>query len=471
MNQMKKKGFTLIELLAVIVILAVIALITVPMIRNVIEDTRKGAFKDSVMSAFYEVEYYLLENNLSEIQEGGIEVTSLKLDNNEFEYGIIIQNEEGELEAINVSDGKYCASGSMTALEVHKGECDAEAPKVEVSVEGKVATINLSDNIGVIAYAVTKKDEEVTDWIEIEETTEITETYEATEAGDYTAWVKDKYGKVSSQDFTINQNAFCAYAINYTWDFTYKGQVDTWTVPCNGTYQLEVWGGKGSTVNSSSGGYVGQGGNGGYSKGYKTLSANEQLFIVCGGGGVTDSASTYNGGAGSYTVGNDYRSGAGGGATHIATTNRGVLSNYNSYRNEVLIVAGGGGGGTTHYAAGQAAGGTGGGTTGGNGAQANHRSDSNGTIPNGGTQTGAGTNGVKATFGQGGASTGWNGGGGGGWFGGNGASYGPSGAGGSGYIGGVPTIVVNGTTYTPSTQNGANAGSGKAKITLISIDS
>ena len=36
---------------------------------------------------------------------------------------------------------------------------------------------------------------------------------------------------------------------------------------------------------------------------------------------------------------------SGGGATHIAsTTNRGVLANYDLYRDEVLIVAGGGGG-------------------------------------------------------------------------------------------------------------------------------
>ena len=37
--------------------------------------------------------------------------------------------------------------------------------------------------------------------------------------------------------------------------------------------------------------------------------------------------------------------GSGGGATHIATTNRGVLSNYQSYKSDILIVAGGGGGG------------------------------------------------------------------------------------------------------------------------------
>ena len=46
---MKKnnKGFTLIELLAIIVILAIIAVITVPIILNIIENSRKGAAVDS----------------------------------------------------------------------------------------------------------------------------------------------------------------------------------------------------------------------------------------------------------------------------------------------------------------------------------------------------------------------------------------------------------------------------------------
>jgi prepilin-type N-terminal cleavage/methylation domain-containing protein len=43
----KKKGFTLIELLAIIVILAIIAVITVPIILNIIEESKKGAAKDS----------------------------------------------------------------------------------------------------------------------------------------------------------------------------------------------------------------------------------------------------------------------------------------------------------------------------------------------------------------------------------------------------------------------------------------
>ena len=43
----KNKGFTLIELLAIIVILAIIAVITVPILLNVIENSRKGASIDS----------------------------------------------------------------------------------------------------------------------------------------------------------------------------------------------------------------------------------------------------------------------------------------------------------------------------------------------------------------------------------------------------------------------------------------
>lgn len=44
---MNKKVFTLIELLAVITILAVIALIAAPVVLNVVEETKKSAFKAS----------------------------------------------------------------------------------------------------------------------------------------------------------------------------------------------------------------------------------------------------------------------------------------------------------------------------------------------------------------------------------------------------------------------------------------
>lgn len=41
-------------------------------------------------------------------------------------------------------------------------------------------------------------------------------------------------------------------------------------------------------------------------------------------------------------------------------------------------------------------------------------------------------------------------------------------AGGSGYTGGVAEFIYNGTTYTPSMQNGVRSGHGQAKITFVS---
>ena len=55
---MKKNGFTLIELLAIIVILAIIAVITVPIIMNIIENSRKGAAQDSAYGYVDAVEKY-----------------------------------------------------------------------------------------------------------------------------------------------------------------------------------------------------------------------------------------------------------------------------------------------------------------------------------------------------------------------------------------------------------------------------
>ena len=54
-----KNGFTLIELLAVIVVLAVVALITVPVVLNVIERVRKESYKDSVYGIMESGKIYL----------------------------------------------------------------------------------------------------------------------------------------------------------------------------------------------------------------------------------------------------------------------------------------------------------------------------------------------------------------------------------------------------------------------------
>ena len=45
-----KKGFTLVELLAVIAIVAVLGIITVPMIMTTVEDSKKAAFTTGAQS-------------------------------------------------------------------------------------------------------------------------------------------------------------------------------------------------------------------------------------------------------------------------------------------------------------------------------------------------------------------------------------------------------------------------------------
>ena len=77
-----KKGFTLIELLAVIVILAIIALISTPMILGVIEKAKKGGAESSALGYIDAVEKTvatnMLDTNKTNIEDGVYEVGTLK---------------------------------------------------------------------------------------------------------------------------------------------------------------------------------------------------------------------------------------------------------------------------------------------------------------------------------------------------------------------------------------------------------
>lgn len=228
--------------------------------------------------------------------------------------------------------------------------------------------------------------------------------------------------------------------------FDYTGGVQSFTVPYTGIYKLEVYGSEGHPEGyPGNGNWQAQGnvGYGGYSKGYKKLKKGDVLYICCGGYADTADTPGYNGGGARYGFNADFgdfyhwiQHNPGGGATHIAlNSNRGVLSNYSSYRSEILIVAGGGAGrpwDNGHN------GGSGGGSSGGSGSGAS-----------GGTQS------TGNAFGQGASGAG------GGWYGGN-YSFDGSG-GGSGYIGGVDSF--NGDSKV--TSNGANGARGYAIITLM----
>ena len=229
--------------------------------------------------------------------------------------------------------------------------------------------------------------------------------------------------------------------------------MQTFTTPVSGDYKLEVWGAQGGDG----------GGKGGYACGYKVLNMSNNLYI-CVGCGHNNSILPYNGGGVPWVNLTSYclRGGFGGGASHIASTNRGELKYYINNQSEVLLVAGGGGGSDFGQS-----GGAGGGESGIQGSYANSQGTSSSggiSMNNYGTTIAL----IDGSFGQGGYAIGtWNGEadnggcGGGGWYGGGGSATAGAGGGGSGHIN--TTLITNGATIAgdqtfPSPSGGTETG-------------
>ncbi len=160
---MRKRGFTLIELLAVIVILAIISLIAVPLILTLITNTQKSAFKASVTSALDAVDYYLIENDVSNLPADGLLVKDLKLKNkSQFIGGTIIKNENNDYEAVKVTNGKYCVSGTKENLTVVTDcyKLDVTPPVLD---ESKINTVVTTKSIRVIIpeAAITEEESKI----------------------------------------------------------------------------------------------------------------------------------------------------------------------------------------------------------------------------------------------------------------------------------------------------------------------
>jgi len=284
--------------------------------------------------------------------------------------------------------------------------------------------------------------------------------------------VKDKAGNISDEKTLTKISQI---------DFGYIGSIQSVKIPLSGRYKLEVWGAQGSTQGNTYKGILYGAGYGGYTVGNIGLNSEDALYIGVGGKGTYNKTKTkkvnsvvcylnggYNGGGNTTTSSQN----GGGGATHIARSS-GILSEFETKIDDVLIVAGGGGGCSAYslpsswkkYI------GHGGGYVGGVGVASQSYNKS--TIAFGGNQTDGGNGGgnttamkklpYKGSFGQGGAGYTNSSGGGGGYYGGGGG-YGTTsgnstdgytyqygkGAGGSGYF---STAVSEGCMYTYSTLN------------------
>ena len=139
----KKKGFTLIELLAVIVILAIIALIATPIVLNLINTARKGAFARSAEGVLKASKLYYTSSLVEEVNTTTQEFTcdnktcitesNIKLDvDGSMGEGIVAITSNGKI-SFELGNGTYCAekeedSDKITITEKKCGEIVINKP-------------------------------------------------------------------------------------------------------------------------------------------------------------------------------------------------------------------------------------------------------------------------------------------------------------------------------------------------------
>ena len=153
----------------------------------------------------------------------------------------------------------------------------------------------------------------------------------------------------------------CEYTNGYVWNFEYTGDVQDFTVPCNGTYKVELWGAQGGSAKYST---QYDGGKGGYTKGNISLTQNQKIYLYVGGMGVSHSGTSsdtvtnngngYNGGGTGIFFSGNSNGGGGGGATDVryfdgTPTDSDLAWNSNLGLNSRIMVSAGGGGGDSHY--------------------------------------------------------------------------------------------------------------------------
>lgn len=124
-----KKGFTLVELLVVITLLGVLGLITVPIINDVIKNSRKKAFRETIINIVEVAKIYNAENDYFAITNGeSIDMLSNKLEydnKTEIKRGTIYF-EDGEY-YVEAYGEYYCALGNVENLEIYDVD-DCERP-------------------------------------------------------------------------------------------------------------------------------------------------------------------------------------------------------------------------------------------------------------------------------------------------------------------------------------------------------
>ncbi len=208
---MKKKGFTLIELLAVIAVLAIIALIVIITIGRIIDNTRKEAFKDSVIGILRSGENYIGKHSLDNNEEPSFPLNfscdgqSCSNGTEQLDFsgkvptgGSVLLENNKVITAQYITDGKYCAVGTKHDLIVGNqcSDIDITAPEITGILDANIIRLTIIDNLsGVASYCISVTDDSAScEWIN---TSESHVDHTLSEPGYYYAYAKDKKGNVS----------------------------------------------------------------------------------------------------------------------------------------------------------------------------------------------------------------------------------------------------------------------------------
>ena len=148
----KKNAFTLIELLAIIVILAIIAVITVPIILNIIENSKKGAVIDSAYGYKDAIQkYYLLETVRNSNFEGPTatyNISDFPIDfkvSGEEPIDGCVQLEKGQVTAYSLQFGDYVVNFDKATNNV-VAEKNTELSGICAS-NGSSISVNVGDEL------------------------------------------------------------------------------------------------------------------------------------------------------------------------------------------------------------------------------------------------------------------------------------------------------------------------------------
>ena len=149
---MKNKGFTLVELLAVIVILAVISLITVPMILGVIETAKKSAAVESVNGLLDAADKYMITSMFGESTVTRFDFpgdTKLSYKGTKPTSGTLVVDKDGDM-SVTVSINGYCVRkrfSEKTPTIIETEDCSIEDSEIAYAENYREDILNGADPV------------------------------------------------------------------------------------------------------------------------------------------------------------------------------------------------------------------------------------------------------------------------------------------------------------------------------------